>query len=76
MPTVHRPNRQPTLEEAQQMVGGMVEVVRLPSGDQLLANENGIALKLPYNLEASMLADRPILGDAVLLLGPRRWDYA
>ena len=55
------------------MVGGMVEVVRLPSGDQLLANENGIALTLPYNLEASLLADRPILGDVVLLTGPTRW---
>ena len=45
----------PTLKEAQDFVGGMVECVTFPNGDLLIVNEEGKLMQLPLNPEATML---------------------
>ena len=45
----------PTLKEAQDFVGGMVECIRWPNGDLLIVNEEGKILQLPFNPEATLL---------------------
>lgn len=66
-------DREPTLEEAQNIVGGCVELVELPDGRQLLADEDDIAKGLLFNRTASMLADRRIVGPVLILAGTARW---
>ena len=55
-------HKQPTLEAAQEMVGGMVEMVRSPTNPdiQILVNEEG-------------LCGTGIVGNAVILKGDARW---
>jgi len=60
-----------TLKEMQDFVGGLIEVVYL-GDDQLVVNEEGLLLGLPYNSEASELSGRRIVGDALLLSGEGR----
>jgi hypothetical protein len=66
----------PTLQEAQQLVagGGLVQLVTLANGDQLLVDEEGLLKQLPVNFEASELAGVALVGDALLLQGGARWD--
>ena len=45
----------PTLKEAQDFVGGMVECVTWPNGDLLIVNEEGKLMGLPLNPEATLL---------------------
>ena len=45
----------PSLKEAQDFVGGMVEAVQFPNGDLLLLNEEGKLMQLPLNPEATAL---------------------
>ena len=45
----------PTLKEAQDFVGGMVECITWPNGDLLIVNEEGKLMQLPLNPEATML---------------------
>ena len=58
------------LEEAQDIVGGWVEVVHLPSKSTtkgfLLVDEEGRLKRLPINYQASALAAQPIVGTAIL----------
>jgi len=62
-----------TLEELQKLVGGYIEIVSLANGDLLVVNEDGMALGLPTNERATMIAERDrvrmgpggILGDVV-----------
>ena len=44
----------PTLKEAQDFVGGMVECITFPNGDLLIINEEGKLMQLPLNPEATM----------------------
>ena len=46
---------EPTLEEAQEFVGGMVEGITFPNGDYLIINEEGKLMNLPLNPEATAL---------------------
>ena len=46
---------EPTLEEAQAFVGGMVEGITFPNGDYMIINEEGKLIGLPINEEASQL---------------------
>ncbi len=64
--------RRPSLEEAQNAVGGFVEVLPVQDG-QLLVNEEGLILRLPFNPTASQMAGRPIVGKALLLKGEAQW---
>ena len=45
----------PTLKEAQDFVGGMVECITWPNGDLLIINEEGKLIGLPLNPEATLL---------------------
>jgi len=64
----------PSLKEAQASVGGLVELVNLPNGDQMLVNEEGIMKELPINDPASSASGQRILGNAIILVGDARWD--
>ena len=65
----------PSLEQAQTIVGGYVELVRPCNGTpmQILCNEDGHMLRLPLNMTATLLMGRPIAGNAILLAGDARW---
>ena len=65
--------RPPTLLEAQEAVGGMVELVTLPTGAQMLCDEEGQLKGKPVNGFASLLACRIIVGDVLILEGDTRW---
>ena len=62
-----------SLEEMQAFVGGYIEMVAIPgdvkhaSGGKgiLIVNEEGLMMGLPLNRQASILAHRPIVGDAL-----------
>lgn len=62
-----------TLRQLQGLVGGYVEVVYLPTGDQMLVDEEGILKNKKMNITASRLANKPIYGDAVILTGNAKW---
>lgn len=66
-------DKQPTLKEAQKIVGGYVQMPHLPNGDQLLVDEEGLLKDLDINAEASLLADQIIRGPALRLQGVARW---
>jgi len=63
-------DHRPTLEEAQKVVGGYVERVKILGG-VVFVNEDGFALHLSDNLYASSLVRQHIVGDAVVLKGWR-----
>ena len=46
---------EPTLKEAQDFVGGMVECITFPNGDLLIVNEEGKLMQLPLNPEGTLL---------------------
>jgi hypothetical protein len=61
-----------TLEELQTAVGGMIEIAPMPQtginkGKTLLVNEEGLIYQLPHNRLASLIAQCPIVGPALLL---------
>jgi hypothetical protein len=64
----------PTLEQAQEYVGGWIQMIRLANGDQLIVNEEGLVHRLPFNPAASAIAGQPIVGNAMLLAGEARLD--
>lgn len=72
----HQRDERPTLEQAQAIVGGYVEMI-VPAHNphiQLLVNEEGLLMRLPVNMQASRLAGRMIVGKAILLSGKARWQ--
>lgn len=59
-----------TLDELQAHVGGFIEPIsgtNLPSDQILLVNEEGLLERLPANRHASLIARRPIVGDALII---------
>jgi hypothetical protein len=46
---------EPTLKEAQEFVGGIVEGIQFPNGDYMIINEEGKLINLPLNVEATAL---------------------
>tara|TARA_R110000851_G_scaffold119381_1_gene247114 strand:+ start:85 stop:384 length:300 start_codon:yes stop_codon:yes gene_type:complete len=91
-------SKRPTLDEAQKIVGGLVQLVTIPDFEvellpeaakthdwvklhqfhnlsvQMLVNEEGLILSLPYNDEASDMVGYAILGPAIILIGKAMWD--
>ena len=67
---------EPTLEEAQDFVGGMVEGITFPNGDYMIINEEGKLMDLPLNVEATALwrktftKDKYIIGYDDYVCGP------
>lgn len=74
MVVTHRSDTQPSLAEAQEIVGGFVEMVYLRGGSQMLVNEDGRMLELEPNPDASLLAGQMIRGPALVLSDSARWD--
>jgi len=66
----------PTLQQAHEIVGGLVEMVHSPSNPdvQVLVNEEGLLLDLPWNEEATKYAQTGIVGNAIVLKGDAKWD--
>lgn len=69
-----------TLDRAQALVGGWVQLVSTPEGAQVLLNEEGKLQSLPFNQEADELVKNAglhpadyVCGTAVVLTGTRRW---
>jgi hypothetical protein len=69
-------DQKPSLEEAQGLVGGLVEMVRSPTHQdwQILVNEEGLLEGLPFNEEATKICGTGIVGPAIVLKGNARWD--
>jgi hypothetical protein len=65
----NRQEVQASLTTLQNAVGGYIETVPVKGDDSLilLVNEEGRRLNLPYNPQASELAQRHIVGNALLL---------
>jgi hypothetical protein len=69
-------DRRPSLQEAQELVGGLVQMVRSPTKQdwQILVNEEGLLDGLPFNDEATKICGTGIVGPAIVLKGNARWD--
>lgn len=63
---------QPTLEEAQDLVGGYIELIQC-KGFQILVDEDGRAKKLDINHNASAMAGKTLVGPALVLMGDAQW---
>ena len=67
---------EPTLQAAQDFVGGYVEGITFPNGDYLIINEEGKLMGLPLNKEATKLwkatfdNDNYITGRNDFVVGP------
>lgn len=66
-------NLVPTLQEAQEIVGGYVQMLTLDDGSQMLMDEDGRMKDLPVNDKASLLAGQVIRGNVLVLQGPALW---
>jgi len=62
-----------TLEQAQEIVGGYVEMVLLNNGDQMLVDEEGLLKSKQSNPIATIIAKRHIVGNVIILSGKARW---
>ena len=60
-------DKEPTLEYMQTYVGGLIEVIPLRDGSQMIVNEEGLLKELPHNQQASELAMRDIVGNVLVL---------
>lgn len=65
---------QPTLPEAQEYVGGLVQLLAIENDAQLLVNEEGLMHDFEINYPASFAAGEVIVGPAMILEGEARWD--
>jgi hypothetical protein len=66
--TVQDIGQEPSLEKLQETVGGYIESVAIPDSDTgvLIVNEDGVQKGLALNVEASLIARRPLVGDVVV----------
>lgn len=65
-------DKAPTLEECQKFVGGLIAIVPLMDGSQMIVNEDGLPLDLPFNDKASQMAGQHLVGDVLVLRGDAR----
>jgi hypothetical protein len=56
-----------TLKQLQDAVGGFIERVAIPNLNVFLLVDEDIRKNLPINEQASIIAKRTILGDAILV---------
>lgn len=72
---ITKEDKPPTLEEAQEIVGGLVELISLSDGRQLLVNEEGALdhMDLEFNPLASIVINQPVWGKVICLLGDAQW---
>jgi hypothetical protein len=75
-----RADQRPTLEQAQAFVGGYVEMLphlgptRHYEHVQILGNEDGIPLRLPVNVIASIYCGYEVRGNVLILKGGAKWE--
>ncbi len=62
-----------TLKQAQSYVGGYVELITLGPKLQMIVNENGLTMKLDFNVLASGMALDYIVGDVLVLSDSDIW---
>lgn len=56
-----------TLKKQQDFVGGYIEYVYLENHNSIMiVNEEGLLQNLPFNAEASIIANRAIVGNVIL----------
>lgn len=66
-----------SLDQAQEYVGGLIQIIELPEGDQMVINEEGKCIGLPINERATAIAHNAqaifprdvIVGNAMILYG-------
>jgi hypothetical protein len=75
MNTTYISDGEVSLEQAQELVGGYVTHVPIPSrpDSQMFVDEEGLLKELPVNKEASELAQQTIVGNVIVLSGGARW---
>jgi len=69
----HVPKTRPTLQEAQEMIGGYVVMAVNQPDKQVLVDEDGLAKELDVNHEASFIANQRLVGNAIVLKGEAMW---
>ena len=55
-----------TLDDLQEAVGGYIELVYLPDAKIMVVDEEGLLKSYTVNQEASLIAQRAIVGDVVI----------
>jgi|TARA_R100000084_G_scaffold109145_2_gene74229 hypothetical protein len=55
-----------SLKQMQDAVGGYIELVRLTDDDVMIVNEEGLIFGLPVNEHASKLAGQSIVGNVLI----------
>lgn len=55
-----------SLEELQNIVGGYIEIVRLPNDQIMVVNEEGHLLGLDFNHRATIISHQLIIGDVLV----------
>tara|TARA_Y100000592_G_C5481421_1_gene325793 strand:+ start:5029 stop:5274 length:246 start_codon:yes stop_codon:yes gene_type:complete len=66
-------DKENSLKQMQDAVGGYIELVRLTDDDIMIVNEEGLIFGLPVNEYASKLAGQTIVGN-VLMCKPKDLD--
>lgn len=56
-----------SLKTLQAYVGGYIEMIPFSEDKILVCNEEGLLNNLPYNLSASLMAGRALMGDIVII---------
>ena len=69
----YQPKVRPTLEEAQAMIGGYVQLALDTPLMQVLVDEDGLSKELEFNHKASELCNDFIVGNAIVLEGKAMW---
>lgn len=77
--TIHKEDDVMTLEQLQKLVGGYIQIIELDAHRQMIINEEGKLMGLPYNQTATdmyrkAVGNTPdfIAGDAIILSGKAR----
>tara|TARA_Y100000361_G_C10924262_1_gene220524 strand:- start:87 stop:359 length:273 start_codon:yes stop_codon:yes gene_type:complete len=77
--TIHKEDEKLTLEQLQKLVGGYIQIIPLANKKQMIINEEGKLMDLPYNQTATDLMKETyegttdwIAGDAIILTGKAR----
>jgi len=77
---IHKRTNTVSLEEAQSLVGGYVQLIQLDDSTQMLFDEEGKLKGYPVNKSATFLAEHVlfagdcVVGDVVLLSGEALWE--
>ena len=58
-----------SLKQMQDAVGGYIELVRLADDDVMIVNKEGLNLRLPINEHASKIVGQTIVGNVLICKG-------